>query len=87
MSKNETKPLNRADGIRYAVYPGWVVSINDGDRHFIGFRRLCDLYGVSPRNCYNMDRPEMELTGVADGLVALRPRADGQYKIPAGRAG
>jgi hypothetical protein len=33
------------------VAPGWVRSVNDGQRHWIGFGALTWLYGVNPNEC------------------------------------
>lgn len=38
-------------GKKYAVVPGWVRSVNDGQRHWIGFGALTWLYGVNPAEC------------------------------------
>lgn len=38
-------------GKKYAVAPGWVTSVNDGQRHWIGFGALTWLYGVNPAEC------------------------------------
>jgi len=33
---------------KYAVHPGYVTSISDGDRHFISAGTLAKLYGLRP---------------------------------------
>jgi hypothetical protein len=42
-------------GKKYAVVPGWVTSVNDGQRHWIGFGALTWLYGVNPAECVKVD--------------------------------
>ena len=41
---------------RFALHPGYVISPNDGDRHYITFRALCDLHGIDPREAVDMSR-------------------------------
>jgi hypothetical protein len=40
---------------RYVLCPGWVSSVNDGDRHFIGYDQLMGLYGLRPNQCERYD--------------------------------
>lgn len=42
-------------GKKYAVVPGWITSVNDGQRHWIGFGALTWLYGVNPAECIRVD--------------------------------
>jgi hypothetical protein len=42
-------------GKKYAVVPGWITSVNDGQRHWIGFGALTWLYGVNPAECIRID--------------------------------
>ena len=69
---------------RFAVYPGFVTSINDGGRHFISFLQLCRLYRVPPAMCLDMSTNEaihrLAMTGMQD-LIELRPRRDGCYSL------
>ncbi len=64
---------------RYVLYPGFVTSQQDGDRHFIGSGKLRTLYLI-PRDArvvYGGDpgvRPE-------PGDVECRPRFDGNYPV------
>jgi hypothetical protein len=67
--------------IKYAVYPGYVISKNDGDEHYIGARQLMRLYGVSQRECRIFDKHHHHLNSAADGLIALYPRFDGNYTL------
>lgn len=67
--------------MKYAVCPGWVTSINDGDRHFITFSKLCDLYHVDPKDCVDMSRPESYLQIDTSKLRRLRPSKYGNYTL------
>jgi hypothetical protein len=44
---------------KIAVHPGWVRSINDGDRHFISFTQLCRLSGIDPHKAVRWDEQGM----------------------------
>lgn len=41
--------------LKYIVVPGHVISMHDGQTHFIGFEELCDLYGVKSRDAIRFD--------------------------------
>lgn len=41
--------------IRFALHPGTIVSVNDGDLHYVGEPQLADLYGVSLLECVTVD--------------------------------
>ena len=62
---------------KYAVYPGFVQSEHDGDRHYINFGELCKLYGVLFSECVNMSFGRS-----SRNLIELRPRQDGNYSKP-----
>lgn len=68
---------------KYVVWPGDVISKNDGDRHFISFPKLCELYGVNPEECYDgTDWRELKgIDGIAE-LINLRPSYSGDYTLP-----
>lgn len=63
---------------RYVLHPGWVMSKNDGDRHYITALKLVELYRVHPADCrvYGTEMPDKE------GEVHLWPRYDGNYTLP-----
>jgi len=67
---------------RFAVYPGNVVSLNDGDVHYIGFRRLCELYKVQPDECVDATYPETRQQYDLSKLIPLRPSRIGNYNLP-----
>lgn len=41
--------------VRNIIHPGWTISVSDGDRHYIGFAQLVNLYRLDPRTCYLVD--------------------------------
>jgi hypothetical protein len=51
----EDPPSRDLAGKKYAVVPGWITSVNDGQRHWIGFGALTWLYGVKPSECIQID--------------------------------
>ncbi len=73
--------------IKYLVFPDWVRSRNDGQRHFINAEQLMELYHVNPSECVVLGSESMgmDLSDVAK-LTQLRPRYDGNYDQPAARA-
>lgn len=62
---------------RFAVYPGYVSSRNDWDRHYISAQQLMSLYQVRPEECVVI-RDDRDLIGRRDGdldrLMPLCPR-------------
>ena len=65
---------------KYIVHPGKVFS-SDHDIHILGFRRLCDLYGVNPAECLNADSAMHTLGHDTSGMIHLYPDRSGRYKI------
>ena len=74
---------------KYAVYPGYVTSKSDGDRHYIGPMQLISLYGVDGRECiicepssqwgaYDYQRAAQQCLG----LIPLKPQYNGNYSLP-----
>ena len=68
---------------RYAVFPGKVRSINDGQVHHIDARQLIHLYGVDPKLCviYTEQQRSRGLLVYPKHLIRLEPREDGKYKL------
>ena len=64
--------------VKYVVYPSYVESKNDGQFHFVNFSRLVKLYGVDPEECINVHNT---LGRDISGLIPLRVRHDGNYKL------
>ena len=61
------------------LWPGYVTSPTDGDRHFLGPARLAELHGVRLRDCIVMsDQPEAWRGRRMDG-IHLGVRSNGVY--------
>lgn len=76
---------------RYLLCPGIVTSRTDGDRHYVGAAELARLYGVPKANCLvlphwstmnHFHRASLLERAARGELIALRPRADGDYRLP-----
>ena len=69
--------------VKFVVHPGWVISANDGDRHFIGFQRLCQLYHLNPIECLDASN-ERQMRGWSEERFAelkhVNPRSNGMYE-------
>lgn len=61
--------------IKYVIHPGFVLSKQDKDTHYIGYSQLIALYGVDPRNC-ELYSP---MFNYGSEYVHLHPRFDGNY--------
>jgi hypothetical protein len=70
-----------ARDVRYAVKPGMVPSANDRDWHYVGPIDLMRLYGVHPAECVIFYGDERDLGKSQGGLIELRPRRDGNYRV------
>jgi hypothetical protein len=64
--------------VKYVVYPGYVKSKTDGQRHWVSYQQLIALYHVDPKECINGSRPNT----FVDRYIPLYPRYDGNYEIP-----
>lgn len=62
--------------MRNVLVPGWIISSTDGDKHWIGYGKLIQLYGLNPRECerWNPFRPYPE------GTKFYRARYGGNYE-------
>jgi len=69
---------------RYALFPGDIVSQIDGNTHFLSSGQLARLYGVHERNCVVIlqDDAFSFSEELLESLIALKPRANGDYTIP-----
>lgn len=67
---------------RYLVIGGYIISKNDGDKHYVSAPTLCRLYGVNTMECVLADelRPDSMLD-LPENLIILRPRYDGIYVL------
>lgn len=64
---------------RFALHPGFVVSMNDGTRHFIGPVALARLYELNPGEWFVWAESH---STKADQFIHLHPRHDGKYERP-----
>jgi hypothetical protein len=64
----------------YILCPGYVRSKNDGQIHYVGAKKLADLYRVNFRDCRVL-REDRLSTVPPDGIY-LHPRYDGDYALP-----
>lgn len=77
---------------RYLLCPGWVTSRADGQDHHVDAADLARLYGVPMSECVVLPgalafhsrytRGQLLARVDAGDLVALRPRHDGDYRLP-----
>lgn len=75
---------------KYVVIADYVISKNDGDRHFITCNQLVKLYGVREEECIFMESsirgkhwPPLGYYYLRHGpLIELRPRYHGNYNMP-----
>lgn len=76
---------------KYIVWPGYVRSRTDGDKHYIGAQQLMMLYGVPQHDCViappiadqsRQAAMRRKILDGIDGLVHLRPRQNGNYQLP-----
>ncbi len=73
------------DPFKYFVWPDWVTSVSDGDRHWISADRLIHLYHVDPRDCRVLrpDSPAVDsILRRYPWVPILRPQANGDYTVP-----
>lgn len=70
---------------KYIMEGGYVISINDGQRHYVSGYRLSTLYGVDARQCYVLDQETLVMPNYFHGmnldLPVLRPRVNGRYVL------
>lgn len=77
---------------KYLICPGYVISKNDGQRHYIGATKLLRLYGIDQLNTLEYEIydpetwwPESEYKRAEErnsGMIKLLPQPDGKYELP-----
>ena len=68
---------------KYFVIGGPVRSRSDGDEHYVNSKRLCELYGVDPKECVMVESADGHKRNLTPGnLIVLKPRSDGNYQLP-----
>lgn len=65
---------------KYIAVGGYIVSHTDGQKHYIPSHKVAKLYNVNPEECCVVDS-ENEIMNLPKGLIVLRPRYDGNYKL------
>lgn len=63
---------------KYMLHPGYVISKNDGEMHFIDADHLRKLYGVRADQCVKCEFHGQELD---KNYIHLFPRHHGDYTI------
>lgn len=72
------------NGKRYLVCGGFVISKNDGQRHYVDARRVARLYHVDPVECHFVGSLGLHELSLPD-VVLLMPDSTGQYKLTQSR--
>lgn len=68
--------------IKYLICPGYVYSANDGEHHFLSFRKLCTLYQVNPNFCLDYTKANHRHGQDLTKLIWLTPKYNGDYTLP-----
>jgi hypothetical protein len=70
---------------KFVCFDGFVVSQNDGDRHYISPQRVAELYHVNPADCVFLRwKSPGDIHGLdLNSLRRLFPRSDGKYDLEA----
>jgi hypothetical protein len=69
---------------KYMLHSGYVLSVNDGEAHFIPATRLIELYHLSANECVIEPRnPQMkEMLKNLKEYIHLYPHSYGNYDLP-----
>ena len=67
---------------KYGLFPGDVVSKNDGDIHYITAPRLAQCYGIDFGDCIVYSVNDTREDAERDGLIPLFPDPTGEYRLP-----
>lgn len=73
--------LDKPNVPKYILMPGYIISKHDGQEHYIKANDLARLYGVSMSECV-IAPSKQEGWKPGMNMILLRPRSDGDYKIP-----
>ena len=68
--------------MKYALHPGWIRSIHDGDFHYIDVFRLAHLYKLKEEEwvVWDDNRPETYQGRRKEDYIHLYPRIRGDYE-------
>lgn len=73
--KHDPAPLLDPSKFLFVLHPQWVMSMKDGQRHFIDAKKLQELYGVPMGRCV----PDMVGREEGPNIIHLYPRYSGDY--------
>ena len=67
---------------KYLVIGDYVISKNDGQRHYVSAKELVSLYGVDKRECELFDKltPRNPRDIIVGNLIILGPLYNGNYR-------
>jgi hypothetical protein len=65
--------------IKYMLHPGYVISRYDGQKHYISYHRLIELYKLNPKECIDSSHRGM---GIRRSVWHLHPEYNGDYSLP-----
>ena len=66
---------------KYAICPGYIRSKTDGDRHYIGYNRLIELYQLNPKDCFLDEKVNYIGLSPSDQIIYIYPLYSGNYQI------
>jgi hypothetical protein len=69
-----------ASTIKYLIFPGNVISKNDGSTHYVKASELIDLYHVNPKECRIVKNCLDYVKYKKDTYIHLVPRSNGDYE-------
>jgi len=81
LNKNEL--LKELSKKKFVLYPGYVISQYDGQKHYISAIQLARLYGVLFSECVVVYLDSLSSLKGRDlsGLMPLFPKEDGDYRL------
>lgn len=65
---------------KYVVHPGYVISKNDGQKHYVGFLQLVNLYKVNKDECIDASN----FYDHSGDFIHLWPSSSGRYRLMKG---
>jgi len=69
--------------MKYALHPGYIISIFDNQKHFVGFSDLVILYKLNINDCimWDPDYPSTYYGRRPEDYIHLYPQTYGKYTI------
>mgnify|MGYP006198882487 CR=1 FL=1 len=71
--------------IKNVIHPGWVVSKNDMDVHYVSYHSLIALYKLNPAECMVYDNTWHMDKQYIDSLDHYYPKYNGNYNKGGGK--